>query len=758
MRNIQKRVLLQIALGFLLGRVVLFDRNPVGAAYFVAGFVQGGAALPVGIAVCLGMITVLPVEAVLRYSLSMVSVGIAADLLRHRQIRVKMGHCALIMAVMLGVFSAIQLSMMPFLPRDIVFGAADIILVLVFSRVLYEGQGYLLHARHRPMDNEEMISLIIIGAMAVYGLPDILIGDVFLPELAIYLFLPVIGYQYGAGMGAVAGAAGGILLALFGQDSDCIGMLCLLGICAGMLRRQGKVWMLSAFLMTAVALGYIVCGQIPAEGTLKAIIIDGIVLLLIPDRYLRKIRFPRGLWEEKWSREELGGLMKYKLEDYARSFQELSKVMRRESRSKEGIDRRDMRRLMQDMSEQICGRCEHRNSCMGQAALGRPETLGNLALAQEQGSLILEQMPAEFARECIHPQRFLSETNQNIRMARMLMGFQNRMAQNRQVIAGQMEQVGQLLGELAEDMLHIRPVSGELEEEICKGLSSMNVSVKNLAFYENKEGRMEVHMLAGTVRGRLATAKEAAGVLAEITGKPFVVSAESRHVIPHKETRLVFQEDTSFHAVTGVARIPKEGEEISGDTFTCLYLPNGELLLALSDGMGSGEEAMEESQTVIELLEQMTEAGFSKIAAMKLINSLYLPEDDNTSYATADVSILNLYEGTCQFVKNGAAATWIRHEREVERVEGQSLPVGILQEAEPYFGKSRISSGDYVIMMTDGVSDAFAQREKEWEQFLLRCRAVNPQEMAEQILEEAVSCQDTVKDDMSVIVAGVWEQ
>ena len=57
MSRIQKRMLVQILAGFLIGRIDLWGLNPVGIAYFAAGFVQGGSVLPVGIAIVLGMIT-----------------------------------------------------------------------------------------------------------------------------------------------------------------------------------------------------------------------------------------------------------------------------------------------------------------------------------------------------------------------------------------------------------------------------------------------------------------------------------------------------------------------------------------------------------------------------------------------------------------------------------------------------------------------------------------------------------------------------
>lgn len=760
MKQIQKRMLFQILLGFLLGRVILFERNPVGVAYFAAGFSQGGAVFPVALAICLGMLSSLRIEMVIRYGIAMVAVAVAADLFRQRHIRIKMGHCALVMSFTLAVLSVVQYYLLPFQGKDILFSVMDVILVLVFSRILYEGQHFLLHARKgQGMENEEMISLIVIGTLAIYGLPDVMVADISVIELAVYFLLPAMGYQYGAGVGAVAGAAGGTLLVLTGQSGDMIGSLCLLGICAGMLRKQGKVWMLSAFLVTAVSLGVMLNGQMLQEGTLKAIVIDSVLLMLLPDKYMRKLRFPAKGWEEGHAGEYFQVLMNHKLKDFSESFQNLSQVLARQSVEKAGFSNHDVRMLVQEMSQQVCDKCENRERCMGQVALCKPESIGMLAMAQEQGNLVLDQMPIEFTRECIHPDRFLMETNQSLRMARTIMSFQNKLAQNRQVIAGQMAQVGTLMKELAEDISQVNQLPAEMEEVIQKELGNMRVDVRNLVIYEDKDGRLEVHMLACTTRGRLVTAREAAGVLTDLMGKPFMPSMESRNVIPREECQMIFVEDTPLYAVTGVARAAKEGEEVSGDTFSCLSLPNGELLLALSDGMGSGESALEDSQTVIELLEQMTEAGFSKITAMRLINSLYMPEEEDTHYATADVVVLNLYQGVCQFIKNGAAATWLRRGKEVERIEGQALPVGVVQDAEPYLGKTQINSGDYVIMMTDGIADVFSGREEELENLLLEKKIVNPQELAEFILEETIErCGGFAYDDMSVIVAGIWER
>ena len=70
------------------------------------------------------------------------------------------------------------------------------------------------------------------------------------------------------------------------------------------------------------------------------------------------------------------------------------------------------------MISKVCERCEKRESCMGQLSLYKPEIFGTLALAEESGGITAAQMPIEFSRECIHPERFISEANQNLYIAK----------------------------------------------------------------------------------------------------------------------------------------------------------------------------------------------------------------------------------------------------------------------------------------------------------------------------------------------------
>lgn len=74
----------------------------------------------------------------------------------------------------------------------------------------------------------------------------------------------------------------------------------------------------------------------------------------------------------------------------------------------------------------------------------------------------------------------------------------------------------------------------------------------------------------------------------------------------------------------GVARMSKNGSGISGDNYTYSGSLPGQVIMSLSDGMGSGETAARRARKVIELLQQLLETGFSARSALKMVNTILL--------------------------------------------------------------------------------------------------------------------------------------
>ena len=181
--------------------------------------------------------------------------------------------------------------------------------------------------------------------------------------------------------------------------------------------------------------------------------------------------------------------------------------------------------------------------------------------------------------------------------------------------------------------------------------------------------------------------------------------------------------------------------------------------MILSDGMGAGEAAYRESTMVVELLEELLNAGFPKETALQMLNTALVIGREEVRFSTIDMSVFDLYSGKCEFIKAGASSTFIKRADRVECVKSTSLPIGVLSRLELDEEEQTLEDGDVVIMVTDGVMDALPVGEQE---FLIRMiiegtQKTNPREIAQHILEQVMECSGELPmDDMTVLAVGIW--
>jgi stage II sporulation protein E len=215
-----------------------------------------------------------------------------------------------------------------------------------------------------------------------------------------------------------------------------------------------------------------------------------------------------------------------------------------------------------------------------------------------------------------------------------------------------------------------------------------------------------------------------------------------------------------YGIVTGKATLAKE-KGISGDTATVCNLNRGKIALFLSDGMGSGSRAASESSMAVKFLERLLNSGFSVESAVKTVNSMLLLRTPEENFATVDIVIIDSYSGETEFLKIGAAPSFIKRVHEVGTIKANSLPIGILQQIEIEPIQIHATAGDIIVLVSDGIVDALpGSNEKEnWvANCLRRMPGDNPEEIAEKILAEALKLTDGyIRDDMTVLAAKIVE-
>lgn len=219
-------------------------------------------------------------------------------------------------------------------------------------------------------------------------------------------------------------------------------------------------------------------------------------------------------------------------------------------------------------------------------------------------------------------------------------------------------------------------------------------------------------------------------------------------------TQAVFEQAPAMTMEVGAAMRSRSGEDVAGDSYVSRALPGGRHVLALSDGMGSGVSARQESHAALSLMVESLRAGYTRAQALDVVNALMLMCTGREMYATMDLCVCDLHSGETAFEKLGACASYIVRDGEVRTIGADTLPVGVLPDVESRSFLMTMQIGDVVVMMTDGVRDAYPGGETALREDIAKLAWLHPQAVGEKLIARAVGAGE-VGDDMAVLCARI---
>ena len=336
----------------------------------------------------------------------------------------------------------------------------------------------------------------------------------------------------------------------------------------------------------------------------------------------------------------------------------------------------------------------------------------------------------------------------------------HRVLESRLLIRHNLYEMAQIMSQLADELVQCRPMEERYRKLIRHALRAESIRADQFCYLTDREDTRAICMTISTDAERVCSAEAVADMLSVLLGRRLQLSAASPVRIEEEPHSFVFVEEPRYVLLTGFCKVKKEGEQLSGDHYSILESEKGRMTLLLSDGTGSGEDASRDSEKTLDLMEKLMEAGYDAGAAVDMVNVAFYAGERELSHPTLDLCDLNLYDGTCRFVKVGGAVSFIKHGQTVEQIRQGALPLGVFRNVEAEKAERTLTDGDYVIMMTDGVLDALPQENYEeiMGESIAGLTEIGPGELAERIMEMALhACGGHVEDDMTVLVAGIWE-
>ena len=505
----------------------------------------------------------------------------------------------------------------------------------------------------------------------------------------------------------------------------------------------------AAILLLLVALGYLLEGSssVPAGDfylTLLTSLVPCFVFALLPESLLSKWSQKLKTYGEKQltriainAERSLAG---ERLFDMAAVFREIENAFSALDASSE--NETGARQAMEEaLFSSVCAECENRQRCEQSGAGEAIEKL--VGIGAGKGKVTLLDLPAKLSSECVNPSGMLFCLNKLLAEYRRHAIDLENAALGRQLLADQARCIGAMLKELAVD--ESRPFSPDAEKE--RRLRSLLARAGVVC----QEAMVTEECVSLTAAGNYDTLKILSA--AEKVFAPAVLS--KKRAIAADKYYYEFRKRPAFDAAFGTAAAKKEGESASGDTHSVLKIDEKTFLMALSDGMGSGEYARKISDCTVSLVESFYRAKMPSPLILETVNRL-LSFNKEESFACVDIATVDLAEGYADIVKIGSPLGFILSENKIEVLESESLPLGILDGVRPTTLRRKLSDGDTLLFISDGVTDAFGSS-ADIADFLTALSPRNPQSLCDSLVAEALARENgCAKDDMTAVAARLF--
>ncbi len=750
--------LLEYILIFLLSRASLFGAiAPFGLAYYAATFPKHKRLYGILFS-CVGILFSDFGVGALKY-LSSVAIVSTFSLLLSEELYTRQWVYGLIASVACAINGFIYAYFDGFLLYDVLVILVEAIGVFLCYFVFFRAS-HLLRTigGRRIFENEELFTLLFLISVTIISISSIpyLAGAAHaLAVLAVMSF----SLTDGAGRSAMAGALLGLLISTTEAfPSQVVGVYGICALVSGCFRRYGK-WgvSISFFITNVLVMLYFNNGTMMFIAH-SHVLIAAIALFFLPSSWVSVfgavLKAP-ALMPDENEQQRMRGMIEERLTEAATSFSVLSDTFRDVMRGKKKAGLKDIDTVFEKTTEMVCKNCSMHRYCWQKNGEKTKKMLASMVpVMQERGYAADIDTDKHFRENCLKIERFLRVLNSNYEVYKVNRMWAGKVRESRELLADQFENVSSVLQGIRSNLYDNMEEAKELEHKIAVALDRKGIDAQKIRVCCG-DG-YEVSMQVKACEGKLICAKSIAATIGEVLGVPMLRINRS---CGEEICKLKFREVERFSAEIGVSYTPRDGEQASGDSFLSTYLSDGKQALALSDGMGSGEEASSQSKMTVALMERLLDAGFDKETTLRLINSALLSNSVEESFATVDMCLFNSYTGALEFIKIGAASSYIKSKDGVRCVCSTSLPAGIIGRTEPdcelHYGKD----GDYVVLVTDGVSDVFERVGKTtMEKMIASVRVDSAQMLADVILMEAIrQSGGKAGDDMTVLCAKISE-
>lgn len=601
---------------------------------------------------------------------------------------------------------------------------------------------------------QETASLVMTGCVLILAFGSLTFENISLGRIIAITAVLLCARYGGVNGGAVCGIATG---AVFSIASRAQGFVCggfaFGGLMAGMFAPVGKLGCAIAFLISNGIMSLAFGENTQLAAVLIESLIGSVVFMILP-KEVGNIISPVFSNEKNSSLgETLRKNIVMRLDFASKAIYNVRNDVNSVSDKLKDLYSPSFSVVCENVEKEVCNNCGLKTYCYEHRhGVTRDDFFRLEELLEAQGRISESDVEDAFVKNCCKKGEIARSMNLNYREYLSAIEAQRRVSDVRGVVAGQFSGVSDILSDLSDEFKNTMRCDTDSSERIISALSALGAIPVECICLVSDGGRMSVELELSS-KGDCKLSKGT--IMREVSkccGRRFdlpTVTCEGDRI------RAALCEMPVYDVEIGSDQHIANNGRLCGDCLDYFNDGFGKTYALVCDGMGTGGRAAVDGNMAVSVMGRLLRSGLSADSSLQIVNSALMVKSEDESLSTLDLTEVDLYTGKVTLKKAGAPATFVRKKGRVMVREMPSLPVGILNGVKFSSDTVNLSSGDMVVMVSDGVITG----DEKWLEKLIRSwNAGSTQELARAVVDEAIKRRgDSPDDDITALAIRITD-
>lgn len=590
---------------------------------------------------------------------------------------------------------------------------------------------------------QETASLVMTGCVLILAFGSITFENISLGRIIAITAVLLSARYSGVNGGAVSGIATG---AVFSIASRAQGFVCggfaFGGLMAGMFAPVGKLGCAVAFMISNGIMSLAFGENTQLSAVLIESLVGSAVFMILP-KEVGNIISPVFSNEKNSSLgETLRKNIVMRLDFASKAIYNVRNDVNSVSDKLKNLYSPNFSVVCENVEKEVCNNCGLKTYCYEhRQGVTRDDFFRLEELLEAQGRISESDVEEAFVKNCCKKGEIARSMNINYREYLSALEAQRRVSDVRGVVAGQFSGVSDILSDLSKEFRNTMRCDTDSSERIISALSSLGAIPVECVCLVSDGGKMSVELELSS-KGESKLSKGT--IMREVSkccGRRFdlpTITCEGDRI------RAALCEMPVYDVEVGSDQHIANNGKLCGDCLDYFNDGFGKTYAIVCDGMGTGGRAAVDGNMAASVMGRLLRSGLSADSSLQIVNSALMVKSEDESLSTLDLTGVDLYTGRVTLKKAGAPATFVRKNGRVMVREMPSLPVGILNGVKFSSDAVNLSSGDMVVMVSDGVITG----DEKWLEKLIRSwNEGSTQELARAVVDEAIKRRGNSPDD-----------